>query len=93
MTKSDLIDALASELKVSSHEAASIVDTILTTMIESLCRGESVEIRGFGSFVVRHYGSYEGRNPKSGKEIQVKEKKLPFFKVGKELRKQVNAHK
>lgn len=91
MTKSDLIDALASELKVSSREAASIIDTILTTMTDSLCRGESIEIRGFGSFVVRHYGSYEGRNPKSGKMIQVKEKKLPFFKVGKELREQVDS--
>lgn len=90
MTKSDLIDALASELKVSSREAASIIDTILTTMTKSLCRGESIEIRGFGSFVVRHYGSYEGRNPKSGKEIQVMEKKLPFFKVGKELRERVD---
>jgi len=90
MTKSDLIDALASELKVSAREAASIIDTILTTMTESLCRGESVEIRGFGSFVVRQYAAYEGRNPKSGKEIQVKEKKLPFFKVGKELRERVD---
>ncbi len=90
MTKSDLIDALAGELKVPSREAASIIDTILTTMTDSLCRGESIEIRGFGSFVVRRYGSYEGRNPKSGKMIQVKEKKLPFFKVGKELREQVD---
>lgn len=90
MTKSDLIDALADELKVPSREAASIIDTILTTMTESLCRGEAIEIRGFGSFVVRRYGPYEGRNPKSGKTIQVKEKKLPFFKVGKELREQVD---
>jgi integration host factor subunit beta len=93
MNKSDLIDAFAGELKVSAHEAASIIDTILTTMTKSLCRGESIEIRGFGSFVVRHYGSYEGREPKTGKKIQVKEKKLPFFKVGKELREQVDAMK
>jgi integration host factor subunit beta len=91
MNKSDLIDALASDLKIPAHEAASIVDTILATMTDSLCRGESIEIRGFGSFVVKHYEAYEGRNPKTGKLIQVGKKRLPFFKVGKELREDVDS--
>jgi len=93
MNKSDLIDALASDLKVPVHEAASIVDTLLATMTDSLCRGESIEIRGFGSFVVKRYQAYEGRNPKTGKLIHVRQKKLPFFKVGKELREQVDSKK
>lgn len=91
MNKSDLVDALASELQVSSREAGSVMETILTTMTDALCRGESIEVRGFGTFVVKHYGAYEGRNPKTGKIIQVKQKKLPFFKVGKELRAKVDA--
>ena len=62
-------------------------------MTEALARGESIEIRGFGSFVIKKYDSYEGRNPKTGKKIQVRPKKLPFFKVGKDLREKVNTGK
>ena len=90
MNRSDLIDALASELKTSLHEASSVITTVLETMIEALCRGEAVEIRGFGRFVVKHYDGYVGRHPKTGKKIEVKGKKLPLFKVGKELREKVN---
>ncbi len=90
MNKADVIDALAKELKFSSIEAASVVETILTAMTDALVHGESIEIRGFGSFAVKHYGAFEGRNPKTGMKIQVKQKKLPFFKVGKELREKVN---
>jgi integration host factor subunit beta len=59
-------------------------------MTEALCRGEAVEIRGFGSFVVKHYDGYVGRNPKTGKKIEIRSKKLPFFRVGKELREKIN---
>ena len=90
MTKSELIDELAKEVKISSREAESLINTILDSMTEALCRGESIEIRGFGSFTVKHYDGYEGRNPKTGKKIQVMSKKLPFFKVGKALRERVN---
>ncbi len=90
MNKSELIEALASELEISTREAASRLTTILETMTDTLCRGESIELRGFGSFVVKQYDSYEGRNPKTGKKTQVKAKKLPFFKVGKDLREKVN---
>jgi integration host factor subunit beta len=75
---------------MSAKEAKSIVDTILETMADALASGHNVEIRGFGSFQVRGYDSYVGRNPKSGKEVQVAPKKLPFFKAGKELREQLN---
>lgn len=90
MTKSDVIDALAAELKISLHEASSVITTVLETMTESLCRGEAIQIRGFGSFVVKHYDGYVSRHPKTRKTIDVKSKKLPRFKVGKELREKVN---
>ena len=93
MNKSELIEALAQEINIPHREAAAITNTIISTMTEALAKGESIEIRGFGSFVIKKYDSYEGRNPKTGKKIKVKPKKLPFFKVGKDLREQVNANK
>mgnify|MGYP001029065321 FL=1 len=90
MNKSELIEALAQDINVPHREAAAITNTVIDTMTEALARGESIEIRGFGSFVIKRYDSYEGRNPKTGKKIKVKPKKLPFFKVGKDLREQVN---
>ncbi len=93
MNKSELIENLAEDLDISHREAVSITETIIGAMTESLVAGESIEIRGFGSFVVKQYDSYEGRNPKTGKKIKVKPKKLPFFKVGKDLREKVNAGK
>ena len=93
MNKSELIEALAEEIKVPIREAASITNTIIEAMSESLARGESIEIRGFGSFVVKEYESYTGRNPKTGEKIKVAPKKLPFFKVGKDLREQVNENR
>lgn len=91
MKKSELIDAMADELNLPPKTAASIVNTILETMADALVRGEHIELRGFGSFTVREYETYTGRNPKTGKLIKVKPKKLPFFKVGMKLKKAVNA--
>ena len=93
MNKSELIEALAQEIGIPHREAAAITNTVIDTMTDALARGESIEIRGFGSFVIKQYGSYEGRNPKTGKKIKVSPKKLPFFKVGKDLREQVNRNK
>jgi len=93
MNKSELIDTLVKETKLSHQIASSIVSTILDAMTETLVKGENVEIRGFGSFTVRSYETYTGRNPKTGKKTPVKAKKLPFFKVGKELREAVNQQK
>ena len=92
MNKSELIEALAQEVDLPHREAAAVTNTIIETMIAALAKGDNIEIRGFGSFVIKNYRSYEGRNPKSGKKIEVAPKKLHFFKVGKELREQVNAH-
>ncbi len=93
MNKSELIEALAEKINVPIREAASITNTLIDTMSEALARGDSIEIRGFGSFVVKEYDSYTGRNPKTGEKIKVSPKKLPFFKVGKDLREQVNRNR
>lgn len=90
MNKSELIEALAEEVNVPLRDASSAVNTILDSMIEALIAGDNIEIRGFGSFVVKDYKPYYGRNPKTGEKIEVSPKKLPFFKVGKELKEQVN---
>ena len=91
--KSQLTQQLAEAMHLSVREAASLVNTIVDAMAEALERGDSIEIRGFGSFVVKSYDTYTGRNPKTGEQITVKPKKLPFFKVGKDLREQVNQHR
>ena len=93
MNKSELTQQLAASMHLSVQEAASIVNTIIDMMTEALAKGESIEIRGFGSFVVKEYDTYTGRNPKTGEQITVQPKKLPFFKVGKDLREQVNRDK
>ena len=93
MTKAEVIEMLSVELKCSNRIATSIVNTILDAMTKALISGDNVEIRGFGSFSIRNYASYTGRNPKSHEEIQVKAKKMPFFTVGKELREAVNESK
>jgi integration host factor subunit beta len=91
MTKSDLIEAVAASLKLPKGKAELIINSIFTAMEEALKRGERIEIRGFGSFEVRNYKSYEGRNPRTGAPVKVAPKRLPFFKVGKELRERVNS--
>ncbi len=93
MNKSELIDALGKREGLTEKQAADVVGLIFKGFSDQLKNGGRIEIRGFGSFVVRDYGSYTGRNPKTGGTIQVDPKKLPFFKVGKELRERVNSGK
>lgn len=93
MSKSDLIAALARDQNLPIQTAESIITIMLDAMTETLAKGDNVEIRGFGSFTVREYNFYDGRNPKTGEVVKVKPKKLPFFKVGKELRESVNDQK
>ena len=67
--------------------------TVFNTMANTLADGDRVEIRGFGTFKVKNYDGYTGHNPKTGKPIKVKPKKLPFFKCGNELKEMVDTHK
>jgi integration host factor subunit beta len=85
MNKSDLTKTLCKELDFPLRKAEEIVDAIFETMSNALIDGDRIEIRGFGSFTVKEYKGYTGRNPKTGEEVAVKSKKLPFFKAGKEL--------
>ena len=91
MTKGELIEIIAQREGFNLKKAEIVVNTIFEAMSESLKNEERVEIRGFGSFEVRHYAAYRGRNPKTGEEVFVRAKKAPFFKTGKELRERVNA--
>ena len=91
MNKSELVDALANEKNLTYKKAEEIVNIIFDSMSSTLSDGGRIEIRGFGSFVVKDYKAYMGRNPKTGEVIKVHPKKLPFFKVGKELREKVNS--
>lgn len=90
MNKSDLVDILSEKLAQPRKKTEEVVNHIFDTMTDVLATGGRIEIRGFGSFVSKEYESYTGRNPRTGESIQVKPKKLPAFKVGKELRERVN---
>ena len=90
MNKSELVEALANENGLTYKKAEEIVNLMFDAMSATLADGGRIEIRGFGSFVVKDYKSYMGRNPKTGEVIEVRPKRLPFFKVGKELRERVN---
>ena len=92
MTKSDLVQKLSVQVTtLTKKECEVIVDTVFHHMKDALQRGEKIEIRGFGSFTVRVRRAKEGRNPKTGEKVSIPEKRIPFFKVGKELREMVNA--
>ena len=90
MIKSELIKYVSEKVGVTHEVAELAVNTIFDSMTEALVREASIEIRGFGSFKVRHYKERKGRNPKTGQIIDVSPKKRPFFKVGKELKERVN---
>lgn len=93
MNKSAVVEALTKNLNLSTDITSSIVSTILGAMTETMVRGENVEIRGFGSFAVREYTAHTCKNPKTGEATEVKARKSPFFKVGKELREAVDDQK
>jgi len=91
MNKSELINKMAEELHLQPRQAGDVIHTILEAMSKTLEEDGNIEIRGFGSFTVKTYKPYTGRNPKSGEKISVQPKKLPFFKVGKELKERVDS--
>ena len=90
MNKFELIQALKDANGLSKTEAESVATLFFNEMSDALVRGERVEIRGFCSFYVKKYGSYNGRNPKTGESVKIPPKKLPFFKAGKELKERVD---
>ncbi|MBM4276115.1 MAG: integration host factor subunit beta [Deltaproteobacteria bacterium] len=90
MNKSQLIEALAKAENITLKKAEMVVNAVFENMSEALVQQERIEIRGFGSFKIKEYSGYKGRNPKTGELIKVDGKHLPFFKVGKEMRERVD---
>ena len=91
MTKSELISSLAARYpQLVAKDAELAVKAILDAMVESLAKGQRIEIRGFGSFDLNYRPPRIGRNPKSGERVNVAEKYVPHFKAGKELRERVD---
>jgi integration host factor subunit beta len=90
VNKLELIATLKEECQISKKEAAAIVDLFFDKISSALADGDRVEIRGLCSFFVKEYKSYQGRNPKTGETVTVAAKKLPFFKIGKELKERVD---
>ncbi|HNS55897.1 MAG TPA: HU family DNA-binding protein [Smithellaceae bacterium] len=90
MNKSGLIEALSQKMNLTEKKAIDVVNLVFKGFTDELKKGGRIEIRGFGSFVVKNYDAYTGRNPKTGTKIKVEPKKLPFFKVGKELKDRVD---
>ena len=90
MNKSDLISLLATRENLTHLQAAQIVELIFDGFKNALAKGDRIEIRGFGSLVMREYKTYTGRNPKTGIQIEVKPKSSTYFKVGKELKNRLN---
>lgn len=90
MNKSELIKVLADECSLPAEESTMVVNVFFDSMKQSLIEGDRVEIRGLGSFKIKDYEGYVGRNPKTGKSVSVVPKKLPFFRAGKELKEFIN---
>ncbi|MCC7387033.1 MAG: integration host factor subunit beta [Deltaproteobacteria bacterium] len=90
MNKSELVEKLAERAKITKKRAEQVVNLVFEQMTEALRRGDRIEIRGFGSFTSKAYDAYTGRNPRTGETIHVPAKRLPFFKVGKELKERVD---
>ena len=90
MNKSQLIKTLSDRQEISLDEASVIVNTFFDSIKDSLQSGDRVEIRGFGSFKIKEYEGYQGRNPSTGEMVRVKPKRLPFFRVGKDLKEYLN---
>jgi len=91
MNKSELIKNLSEQANISTDESTLVVSTFVDSMKTALLEGDHVEIRGFGSFKIKNYGSYAGRNPRTGEKVEVESKRLPFFRAGKELKEYLNS--
>lgn len=90
MNKSELIDIVAKEVNLPRNKIEKAIFVLFESLVASMARGVRIEIRGLGSFEIRNYGAYTGRNPRTGESISVAAKRLPFFKAGKELKERVD---
>lgn len=90
MNRSELVKCLAEDADISVDDSAQVIGIFFDVMKKALIAGDRVEIRGFGSFKIRQYDGYEGRNPKTGQMVDVDSKRLPFFRAGKDLKEYIN---
>lgn len=91
MTKADLVEEVVGVCNLSKKDAEVIVNTVFSSITEALEKDDKIELRGFGSFRVRKRRSRLGRNPKTGDQVEVPEKRIPYFKPGKELKDLINS--
>lgn len=90
MTKAELVEEVAAMTELTKKHAEVIVNTVFESIVDSLRAGEKIELRGFGSFRIRQRGPRIGRNPKTGAQVDVPAKRIPYFKPGKELKEMLN---
>jgi integration host factor subunit beta len=90
MTKAELVEKVSGQIKLTKKQTEVVVNTVFQSITDSLSNGKKVELRGFGSFRIRERNARIGRNPKSGVQVDVPAKRVPFFKAGKELRELVD---
>ena len=90
MTKAELVERVAETIYLTKKQTETIVNILFNSIVEALSQGDKVELRGFGSFRIRHRNPREGRNPRTGDAVHIPAKHVPFFKAGKELREMVD---
>lgn len=90
MTKAELVDDVANAAELTKKDAERLVEIVFDSIIQTLNKGEKIELRGFGSFRVRGRGARRGRNPKTGEPVNIPAKQVPYFKAGKELKELIN---
>ena len=90
MTKADLVEDVAKAAELTKKDAERLVEIVFESIIDTLNKGEKIELRGFGSFRVRERGARRGRNPKTGDPVNIPAKRVPYFKPGKELKELIN---
>jgi len=90
MTKADIVEKASSAIDLPKRKGEILVNTVLRSIIEALANGERVDLRGFGSFRISSRDDRQGRNPRTGEEIDIPAKRVPLFRAGKEFRRRVN---
>ena len=90
MTKADLVEKVSREAEMTKKDAEQLVEIIFESIVDSLNKGEKIELRGFGSFRVRERNARKGRNPKTGEAVDIPAKRVAYFKPGKELKELIN---
>ena len=90
LTKAELVEEVSRVTQLTKKQAEEIVNTVFSTIVDSLRAGRKIELRGFGSFRIRNRGARLGRNPKTGEKVEVPPKRIPYFKPGKELKELIN---